>query len=225
MLHELPRVFLYALVACASPVSFSAALVVLRSARPRTNGLLFAVGFVVGTGVACVIGFLAGSAVSQAVDAHETVFSLLELALGVVLLVVALRLHRGRPRDAREPTGRLERIFARLGRLHPVTALLAGVVLGFGGPKRLTVTLLATASISAEVLDHAEDVTLVALYATVATAVVWAPVGVFLFLGDRLDPIIASSRAWLDVHGRRVQYWVALVLGAALCIEALARLA
>ncbi len=225
MLHELPRVLLYALVACSSPVSFSAALVVLRGARPRTKGLLFAVGFVVGTGVACAIGFLAGAAVSQAVGAHQTVANLLELAFGLVLLGVASQLRREQPRRVREPTGRRERVFARLERLHPATALLAGMVLGFGGPKRLTVTLLATASISAAVGDHAEEVTLVALYAVVATAVVWAPVGVFLFLGNRLDPIIVSSRAWLDVHGRRLQYRASLVLGAALCIEALARLA
>jgi threonine/homoserine/homoserine lactone efflux protein len=223
VLDELPRVVLYALVACLSPVSFSAALMVLRSARPRINGLLFASGFVVGTCIACLIGFLAGAAVAEAVDAHQTVSELLELALGVFLLVFARRYEPGHARPKAEHSGR-QKLLDRLERIHPATALTVGAALGIGGPKRLTVTLLATASISAAVSDHFEEAALVALYAVIATAVVWIPVGIFVFVGSRLDPTIARTRAWIERHRRGLQLWISLVLGVGLCLDASIRL-
>ncbi len=54
MTHAVVHVLFYAVVAAAaSPLVLTATFVVIRSDRPRTNGIAFLSGFVLGTAMAC----------------------------------------------------------------------------------------------------------------------------------------------------------------------------
>ena len=55
------HVLFYALIAAASPLALTATLVVIRSDRPRTNGIAFLTGYLIGTAVACIVGLFVGS--------------------------------------------------------------------------------------------------------------------------------------------------------------------
>src|SRR3954468_17986940 len=161
------RVVLYALVAATSPLALGATVGVLKSSRPRINGLVFAAGFLAGQAVFCLLAFVIGDAsFEEPRNSHGTVAALIELALGLALLATAAHVRsRARvPREHRPAGPRTKAMVTRLSRLKPVAALGTGVALGVGGPKRIGITLVVAATISAAALGSAEEFGLVVAY-------------------------------------------------------------
>ena len=111
--------------------------------------------------------------------------AVLELLLGALLLSVAWRVHRREARPRRERSPRTQALLARLEHLHPMTAVVVGTVLGLGIPKRLTITIVAAATLTASDLDNARQLALVSIYIVVAAVLVWAPVLVYVVAGAR----------------------------------------
>jgi hypothetical protein len=100
---------------------------------------------------------------------------------------------------------------------------MAGL-LGFGGPKRLVLTLLAMASVSEADLGDVENLTLIVLYVAVATMLVSVPVGIVVVGGNRAAAIMGRGESWLTTNAALLRVWLALGLGAALVIDGLVRL-
>ena len=168
MIHAGGHVLFYALAAAASPLVLTATFVVIRSERPRTNGIAFLSGFLLGTAIACVLGLFLGQAAVDRLNSHETVEGVLALLLGVMLVAVGLQARQTSPRP--EAGGsRASAILAGLGNVRPAAAFSMAGLLGFGGPKRLVLTFLAMASVSEASLRDVEDLTLVVGYIAVAT--------------------------------------------------------
>src|SRR4029079_17281176 len=91
MIYAGAEVLFYALAAAASALVLAATFVVIRSVRPRTNGIAFLSGFVFGTLIACGLGLALGQAAVATLDSHETFRAVATIALGLALLVVGLR--------------------------------------------------------------------------------------------------------------------------------------
>jgi Sap, sulfolipid-1-addressing protein len=64
------HVLVYALAAAASPLVLTATFVVIRSERPRTNGIAFLSGFLLGTTIACGLGLALGQAAVDRLNSH-----------------------------------------------------------------------------------------------------------------------------------------------------------
>jgi hypothetical protein len=224
-MSALPSTLLYGVVAALSPLAFASTLAVLRSERGRVNGLVFAVGFVVAQALTCLVAVVIGSvATPDHVDDHDTISSALALTLGILLLVAAWHWRGPRraetsPRPGTSP--RTKAFLDRLARLHPGTALSVGFLLGVGGPKRLTVTLLFSASIAVSGLDSAEKVSLGLVYVVIASVLVWLPVGLYVVAGERANDWMAGAQTWLLAHRQQIGFGSALVLGLLFTIDAL----
>jgi hypothetical protein len=52
------HVLVYAVAAAVSPILVTATFIVLRSERPRGNGIAFLSGLLLGTSIACALGLL-----------------------------------------------------------------------------------------------------------------------------------------------------------------------
>ena len=115
-------------------------------------------------------------------------------------------------------------MLTRLSRLKPVAALGTGIALGIGGPKRLGITLIVAATISAAALGSAEELSLVVIYVLVATALVWVPVALYVVFGTRATDWIADAEAWVSAHQQPLTFYPSLVVGAGLTVDALIRL-
>lgn len=128
---------------------------------------------------------------------------MLELALDVTLLFLALRVRRRGPVVKPRGAGlRSQKVLERLGRVHVATAFVAGLLLGIGGPKRLVLTLLAAASIVASGGHGSNEKALVLLYSLLSTALVSTAVLAFLAFGARALEEIDAARRWLSRHSR-----------------------
>jgi cytochrome b561 len=219
-----PRVFLYALLAGLSPLALLAALAALGSGRGRVNGTVFALAFLLAQSIVLVIAFFLGSAAApDDDDAQRRALASLELALGLLLLVFALRGLAGRA--ASEPErSRTKAVLTRLRGLRPATAFSIGALLGIGGIKRLTVTLVTGATIAIAALERSEEAALALVYVVLATLLVWLPVALYLIAGTRADRATARAESWLVRNERPVTSATMFVFGAALSVDALVRL-
>jgi hypothetical protein len=214
----------YALIAALSPLGFAATVTVMRSGRLKALG--FGVGVVTGQLLACsALVAIGAAAVPHREARYPGVQGLLELGLGAALLGFAIRLRRRLPAVAKQGAGsRSEAVLERLRHLHVLTSLVAGVLLGIGGPKRLVLTMLASASIASAGVGSSTEVALVLWYGLFATVLVWASVLAFVIVGDRAEAALDAAQAWAERHQRPVVFYSLLTVSVALIAEGIVTL-
>lgn len=208
----------YAFIAAASPLALTATLTVLRTGRVQALG--FAIGALAGQLVACGVLVLIGTASFHQRTKRPYVEGVLELVLGVALFALAFYVYR-RPEPTEPDSGRSQQILDRLERVHATTAVVAGVALGLGGPKRLLLTGLAAASITAASVHGAKAAALVLWYAALATVVVWVPVLAAILVGQRAVDLLDRGFHWLTRRRRPLTVSVALLVGVFLVADGL----
>src|SRR6476661_1796539 len=191
MLHALLQVILYALLAGLSPLAFAATIAVMRAGRPQA--LAFGIGFVAAQLVIFTV-FLVVEVGATGRSRRSGAQVVIELALAAALVWLA----RAAPRllaRRREASGeRTSRLLERLGRVRLRTALGAGVLLGVGGAKRLVLGALAATVVTTAGLRTTTQAVLGLVYVAVATALVWAPVIVYLFFGQRAVGLMRQAQ-------------------------------
>jgi len=221
--HAGVHVVFYAIIAAASPLVLTATFVVIRSDRPRTNGIAFLTGFLIGTAIACLVGLVVGTTVVAGLDSRSGIENLLTFLLGAALLVVGLKARTAPSRPVSDGSSRSAAILAGLAHVKPAAALSMAALLGFGGPKRLLLTLLAMAAVTEAQLGKPADATLVLLYIGVATILVTVPVGIVILAGERAAEILGRGESWLTEHATVLRVWLSIGLGLALMGDAIVR--
>jgi threonine/homoserine/homoserine lactone efflux protein len=217
------RILLYALIAAASPVALLTTLAVLTSRRGRTNGIVYLVGFLLGQAIAFAVALLIGAAATTNRDGNAELAAALELAFGLFLLALAWpQRHRGR--EGGEGRTRMKAMLERLRGLRPGTAFSVGTLLGVGGVKRLSITVVAGATVGLAGLLPVESLALAALYVVVAGVLVWIPVAVYLIAGDRAGRWMEAAESWITANERRITFFSTVFFGFLLTSDALVRL-
>ncbi len=210
-----------ALVVTLSPLNVIPAILLLFTSRPLANALSFLTGFV--AGVAVVLGLLIalGGAINVSTDrGHAMWAGALKLALGVYLLVAAVRKFRGRPGTGEE--GSLPEWMDGVAGYTPGKSLLAGLTLGALNPKSLVVALAAATAVSAGGLSTGQQVAAAAVYVVVAVLGVAAPILVMVVLGDRAPGVLNGWNVWLRHNNASVMSVLFVVFGVVLIGQGIA---
>jgi threonine/homoserine/homoserine lactone efflux protein len=99
MKEAIGQVLSLAVGVAISPVPIIAVVLMLATPRARANGLAFVLGWIAGLAVVGTIVLLVSSGASASENGQPATWvSVLELVLGALLLMVAVRQWRGRPR-------------------------------------------------------------------------------------------------------------------------------
>lgn len=195
-----------------SPMPIVAVVLMLLTPRARVNATAFLLGWVAGIaavgGVALV---LAGAAVGQDGDT-PTWAAVLQLVLGVLLLLLAARSWRGRPRGASEPAtpGWMRAVDA----FTPAKAFGLAVLLGAVNPKNLLLVVSGAAAIAAATDDTAARFGALAVFVVVATVGVAAPLVVYVATGPRAAALLDELKTWMVNHNAAIMAVLLLVIGA-----------
>ena len=223
MIHATLQLLLYALLAGFSALAFAATLAVMEAGRLKALG--FGTGFVIGQVSTCSLFVIFGVVVTGASKhTHSALLATLELLLALFLIAVAFRFRRA-PRV--EPEGSSERTQALLERLRKMrflTASIAGLLLGIGGPKRLLLTALAATAITTGGVRDAEEAALVVWYCALATVLVWGPVTVYVLIGDRAVGIMTRAQQGVARRQPGVKVYALLVVAGLLILDAISLL-
>ena len=198
-----------------SPVPIIAVVLMLGTPRARVNGPAFLLGWVAGLAIVGTI-FLVVAGGAGADDGGEPAswVAWLKLVLGVLLLLVAVRQWRGRPRageDAALPKWMRTIDQFTPGRAVGIAAALSGI-----NPKNLLLTVGAAAAIAQAGLDTGEQAISLGVFIVVATLGPGAPVAIYFALGERATHLLDELKAWMGANNTAIMAVLCLVIGAKL---------
>ena len=137
-----------------------------------------------------------------------------KLVLGVLLLLVAVRQWRGRPRAGEAAAlPKWMRTIDQFtpGRSFGIAAALSGI-----NPKNLLLTVAAAAAIAQAGLDTGEQAITLGVFILVGTLGPAVPVAIYFALGERAEHLLDEMKAWMGAHNAAIMAVLCLVIGAKL---------
>ena len=201
-----------------SPIPIIAVILMLlsRQAARTSSGLL--TGWVAGIVVVTVVALLlVGEAADTSAGEPSTVSSVLKLVFGLLLVVLAVRQWRERPKPGE--TAVMPKWMSGIDSFSFGKALGLGFVLSAVNPKNLVLCLGAGTTIGAAHLSGGGDVVAVVVFTLIAASTVTVPVIGYLAARDRMAQPLESLRGWLEQNNATVMAVLLLVIGVVLLGE------
>jgi threonine/homoserine/homoserine lactone efflux protein len=203
-----------------SPMPIVAVVLMLVTRQARVNGPVFVLGWVAGlAAVGAVVLVFAGPADAGTSDEPATWVSVVELVLGALLLLVAVRQWRARPQGDHEPP--MPGWMRSIDGFTPLKAGAAGVVLSALNPKNLLLAAAAAASIAQTDISASEQAVAYGVFAVIGTVGVAAPVVMYFALGDRAPELLEDLKTWMARNNAVIVAVLCLVIGAKLIGDAI----
>ena len=206
-----------------SPFPIIASVLFAGTPRGRANGPAFVLGCALGTAVVgtIVLVVAAGASASES-GAPATWVSALELVLGLLLLLVAFRQWRGRPRAGEAPP--TPKWMSALDGFGPPKALGAGVVLTALNPKNLILTVAGAAVIAQTGIPAGEQAVALAVFVAIGCLGVATPVVIALAMGDRSRSILDEIKDWMARNNTVIMVVILALIGVKLIGDAISGL-
>jgi threonine/homoserine/homoserine lactone efflux protein len=204
-----------------SPIPIVAVVLMLVSARGRVNGPAFLVGWWVGVAaVGAIMLLVAGGADASEEGEPATWASVLELVLGVLLLLVAVKQWRGRSHEGEE--AETPKWMSALDRFTPPKAAGAGVLLSGLNPKNLLLTVAGAAAIAQAGISTGQQVVALVVFVLIASIGVAVPIVIYFGLGDRAGPLLERLKGWMARNNAVIMAVLLLIIGVKLIGDAIA---
>jgi hypothetical protein len=204
-----------------SPIPIIAVVLMLTSRRAKVNGPAFVVGWVFGLGIVGVIGLglaRTGGATEQG-SAGSSV-SWIKIALGVLLLLVAVRQFRARPRGDQEP--QVPGWMATMDKTTPAAALGLAAILSAANPKNLLLAVGGAAAIAQADIPMGQQATAYVAFTAAATLGIGIPVSIYFSMGRRSETVLALLKDWMSAHNAVIMTVLCLIIAAKLIGDAIA---
>jgi threonine/homoserine/homoserine lactone efflux protein len=181
-------------------------------------------GWVTGLAIVGTIVLLAASG-AEASESGEpaTWVDVLELVLGCLLVLLAVKQWRGRPREGDEAA--LPKWMQTIDTVAPGKALAMGALLSGVNPKNLLLTLGAASAIAQTGIDTGQQVIALAVFVAIGTLGPGLPVAIYFALGARAKRVLDDLKVWMAAHNAAIMAVLCLVIGAKLIGDAIAGLA
>jgi threonine/homoserine/homoserine lactone efflux protein len=216
MADAIGQVLSLAVGVAISPVPIIAVVLMLATPHGRVNGPAFLAGWLLGLSVVGAIVLVAsnGAGATDSDAAPATWVSWLKIALGLLLVLVAVKQWRGRPRGGEEAA--LPKWMQTIDGFTPARAVAMGVALSGINPKNLLLTVGASAAIAQAGASTGADVVALAVFVLIGTLGPAAPVLISWFMGDRSRAILDDLKSWMGTHNAAIMAVLCLVIGAKL---------
>ncbi len=196
-----------------SPIPIIAVVLMLASPRGRLNGPAFVIGWIVGLAlIGAIVLLVAGGVSASSAGKPKTWVSILKLVLGVVVLLLAVRQWRGRPRGDVEP--QLPKWMQTIDAFKPAKSVGLAMLLAAVNPKNLMLTVAAGAAIAQTGISAGKQAVVLAIFVIIATLGPGVPLGIYYALGDRSQRVLAELRAWMIHNNATIMSVLCLLIGA-----------
>jgi threonine/homoserine/homoserine lactone efflux protein len=201
-----------ALGVAISPIPIIAAILMLLSPKAKGTSVGFLVGWIAGIVVASVAFTLLSAVLpGNDADASNPVQGTMKLVLGVLLILLAARQWRGRPRGQGEPE--LPKWMSAIDTLTPVKGAGLGFLLSALNPKNLIMAAGAGITIGGSDLGNGQTVVVIVVFTVIAASTVAVPVIAYLAAAGRMAQPLEELREWLVRENAVVMAILLLVIG------------
>jgi threonine/homoserine/homoserine lactone efflux protein len=202
------------------PVPIIAVVLVLGSPRGRAKGLAFVLAWLVGLGaVGALVLLFAGALDASESDEPATWVNVVLVALGVLLLVLAAKQWRGRPRIGEET--QVPGWMRAIDEFTIAKAAGAGFALSGLNPKNVLLTAAAALEIAGHGLRAGEQAAVLVSFVLIASVGVLTPLVLTLALGDRSHGLLEGLRGWMARYNAVIMAVLFLLIGAKLIGDAI----
>ena len=206
-----------------SPVPIIAVVLMLGTPRARANGPAFVLGWVVGLSLVGTLVLLAASGADASESGEPATWvGILELVLGCLLALVAVRQWRGRPHEGDEAA--LPKWMQAIDTFGPGRALGMGALLSAVNPKNLLLTVAAASAIAQTGVDTGSQAAALAVFVVIGTLGPGLPVAIYFVLGARAEHVLSELKSWMAAHNAAIMAVLCLVIGAKLVGDGIAGL-
>jgi threonine/homoserine/homoserine lactone efflux protein len=204
-----------ALGVAISPIPIIAAILMLLSPKARVTSVGFLLGWMLGIVVAVTVFTLLSTVLpGQDADASNPVQGVIQLVLGVLLLLLALRQWRGRPKAGQEPA--MPKWMRAIDKVTFPVAFGLGFLLSAVNPKNLLMAAAAGVDIGSAGLDNGSVVAVITVFTLIAASTVLIPVVGYLIAADKLGGPLDALRLWLTKENAVIMAVLLLVIGVSL---------
>ncbi len=205
-----------------SPIPIVGVILVLFSARARSNGLAFAVGWVVALVAVAVIVLVVGQSLDIGSKGSSSGRAWLHIGLGALLVLMAHR-HR-RKRSADQDEVHLPKWMSRVEEIKPIGSFGLGAALVALNPKNLVLAIAASVQIAQVNLKTGGDIASIAVFTVIASITILAPVVWVVIAGDSAAATLEGLKSWFIKHNDAIMIVLLLAFGALLIGKGIAAL-
>ncbi|MGH3295116.1 MAG: GAP family protein [Trebonia sp.] len=161
--------------------------------------------------VGAIVLSVAGPAGANSSGSPATWVSWVKVVPGLLLLLVAARQFRGRPKDGEQ--AHLPKWMARIDDIRPLAACGLAALLAGVNPKNLLLAVGGAASIAQTGISGGQQAIAYLVFALVATLGVGTPVAIYVALGPRAEKPLAGLKDWMGQHNAAIMSVLCLVIG------------
>jgi threonine/homoserine/homoserine lactone efflux protein len=199
-----------------SPVPIIAVVLMLATPRGRVDGPAFLLGWLLGLGaVGTVVLLIAGAVGTGGEDGDPQAWvGWVKIALGVLLLALAVKQWRGRPREGDEAA--LPSWMKAIDTFPPGRALALGLALSAINPKNLVLTISAAEAIAGTGASDGSQAVALAVFVAVGTLGPGLPAAIALTMGERSKPLLDGLKAWMAANNTAIMTVICLIIAAKL---------
>lgn len=198
-----------------SPIPIVGVVLMLATPRAQVNGPAFVLGWIAGLGAAGAVVLLLSSGADASEQGQPADWvNVLKLLLGILLLGVAARQWRGRPRAGEEAV--IPKWMQAIEDFGPPKAAGLALLLSAVNPKNLLLTVGAAAAIAQTGVPAGEQALALAVFVAIGTIGPGVPVAIYLALGERSKRLLDGLRVWMSHNNAAIMTVLCLIIGAKL---------
>jgi threonine/homoserine/homoserine lactone efflux protein len=206
-----------------SPVAIIAVVMMLATPQGRANGPAFVLGWIGGLAiVGTIVLVVSGGADAGRGGEPPDWVDLLRLALGALLLLVALKRWRRRPRADAEPE--LPGWMKTLDRFTATRAATFGVVLSVVNPKNLLLTVAAAVAVAQTGVAAGKEAVALAVFILIGSLGTGGAVLLYFATGERSTRRLDALKDWMADNDDTIMALICLLIGAKLLGDGLSGL-
>ena len=213
----------FALALAAGPLHIIVIVLILVSGAARAKGIGFVGGRIAAlVAIVVVVVLLVGPR-----DIHEgspaTGASIGRIVGGVLLVGLAIRAWRARPKPGEEPEP--SALLRRVDGITPLHAVILGVLMTVLDPASLMLGLLVGLDVAQAGLSGAGDVLAVAIFVLVASSTLLVPLLIYLVGGAAAERKLLGVKSWLLMNEKTVMAVLFAILAVLLIVRGVVELA
>ena len=203
-----------------SPFPVIAVVLMLAGRRAKVNAPAFVLGWLIGRAGGAAVLAVNGAVGASRHGGPATWISWVRIAIGVLMLLVAVRQFRSRGDEPKMP-----KWMAIIDKASPIAALGRAAVMPGASPQDRLLVVGGAAAIAQTGIPVAQQAAACLVFALIGALGVGIPVIIYLALGARSQEPLAGLKDWISAHHAAITIVLCLIIAAKHIGDAISSLA